>query len=107
MNIDFESMDDEMKKLYSVLWEDNEFIVNSANHIEKSIDRRYKVPSRNSYCFSGKEEPKELLTKLFGFSTTSNFGAGSEFPILYAWISIRKKLMLSLVLLFSHSIAAR
>ena len=66
MNIDFESMDDKMKKLYTVLWEDNEFIVNSANHIEKSIDRRYKVPSRNSYCFSGKEEPKELLPKIFG-----------------------------------------
>ena len=66
MNIDFESMDDKMKKLYTVLWEDNEFIVNSANHIEKSIDRRYKVPSRNSYCFSGKEESKELLPKIFG-----------------------------------------
>ena len=35
MNIDFKSMDDKMKKLYTVLWEDNEFIVNSANHIEK------------------------------------------------------------------------
>ncbi len=66
MNIDFKSMDDEMKKLYTVLWEDNEFIENSANHIEQSINRRYKVPSRNSYCFSGTEEPEELLTKIFG-----------------------------------------
>ena len=30
MNIDFKSMDDEMKKLYTVLWEDNESQIQSA-----------------------------------------------------------------------------
>ena len=73
MNIDFKSMDDEMKKLYTVLWEDNEFIVNSVNHIEQSIDRRYKAPSRNSYWFSGKEKPKELLIKIFGIVNPEQF----------------------------------
>ena len=73
MNIDFKSMNDKMKKLYTTLWEDNEFIVNSANHIEKSIDRRYKVPSRNSYCFSGKEKSEELLTKIFGIDNLELF----------------------------------
>ena len=73
MNIDFKSMDDEMKKLYTVLWEDNEFIVNSVNHIEQSIDLRYKEPSRNSYWFSGKEKPKELLMKIFGIANPEQF----------------------------------
>ena len=73
MNIDFKSMDDKMKKLYTVLWEDNEFIVNSVNHIEQSIDRRYKAPSRNSYWFSGKEKPIELLIKIFGIVNPEQF----------------------------------
>ena len=46
-----------------------------------------------------------FLIKSLGCSITWNIGALSEFPILYAWISIKKKLILLFVLLFNHSIA--
>ena len=65
MSIDFNGMSGKMKKLYSTLWADNEFIDNNANVIEKSMDSRYKTPSHNSYCFGGKEKA-ELLIKIFG-----------------------------------------
>ena len=66
MRIDFESMNEKMKKLYSALWADNEFISNNANLIEQSMDSRYKNHSHNSYCFAGTEDTEELLTKIFG-----------------------------------------
>ena len=66
MRIDFESMNEKMKKLYSALWADNEFISNNANLIEQSMDSRCKNHSHNSYCFAGTEDTEELLTKIFG-----------------------------------------
>ena len=66
MRIDFESMNEKMKKLYSALWVDNEFISNNTSFIKQSMDSRYKEPSHNSYCFAGMEDAEELLTKIFG-----------------------------------------
>ena len=55
MNIEFDMMTGRAKKVYSALWKDNAFITKNAGLIEKTIHRRTKKPSNNSYCFVEKD----------------------------------------------------
>lgn len=73
MNVEFESMDKSMKKLYSALWGEFDFGTINAG-IEKTRNKKDSKQSRSSFCFSGRmDKDGGLLINIFGITEKELF----------------------------------